>query len=88
MCLFADILLIERLYNHQNWNFVLSLEELPSKLKGLVRNVKKVEAEIVALKISYLKKINKGTNIVIMDTWVPFKACAQSFHDALLNGFF
>jgi len=46
------------------------LEELPSKLKGLVRNAKKVEAEIAALKITYLKKINKGSNIVIMDSWV------------------
>ncbi|CAL5374386.1 unnamed protein product [Camellia sinensis] len=45
------------------------LEELPNKLKGLVRDAKKVEAEIVALKISYLKKINKGTNTVIMDTY-------------------
>lgn len=49
-------------------NDLLSLEELPSKVKNLVRNVKKVEAELVALKISYLKKINKGSNIVILDT--------------------
>lgn len=47
-----------------------SLEDLPSKVKSLVRNPKKVEAEIVALKISFLKKINKGSNIVIMDSWV------------------
>lgn len=47
---------------------LLSLEELPSKVKNLVRSVKKVEAELVALKISYLKKINKGSNIVILDT--------------------
>ncbi|KAL3502559.1 hypothetical protein ACH5RR_037008 [Cinchona calisaya] len=45
---------------------------LPSNAKNnaipsLVRSVKKVEAELVALKISYLKKINKGSNIVIMD---------------------
>ncbi|XP_027122838.1 calcium sensing receptor, chloroplastic isoform X2 [Coffea arabica] len=45
------------------------LEELPSKLKSLVRSVKKVEADLVALKISYLKKINKGSNIVIMDSY-------------------
>lgn len=44
------------------------LEELPRKLKGLVRSAKKAEAELVALKISYLKKINKGSNIVIMDS--------------------
>ncbi|XP_050377495.1 calcium sensing receptor, chloroplastic [Argentina anserina] len=47
----------------------IPLEELPSKLKGLVRNVKKVEAEITALKIAYLKRINKGTNIVILDSY-------------------
>ncbi|XVF08848.1 hypothetical protein REPUB_Repub07fG0039300 [Reevesia pubescens] len=47
----------------------IPLEELPSKLRGLVRNTKKVEAEIAALKISYLKKINKGSNIVIMDSY-------------------
>lgn len=54
------------------WQRILfsSLEELPSKLKGLVRNVKKVEAEIAALKIAYLKRVNKGTNIVILDSWV------------------
>ncbi|KAJ0960211.1 hypothetical protein J5N97_001970 [Dioscorea zingiberensis] len=45
------------------------LEELPSKIKSLVRDAKKVEAEIVASKISYLKKVNKGSNIVIMDSY-------------------
>lgn len=52
--------------------FFFRLEELPSKLKSLVRNVKKVEAEIVAIKISYLKRINNGSNIVIMDSYVPY----------------
>ncbi|KAJ4713304.1 Calcium sensing receptor chloroplastic [Melia azedarach] len=47
----------------------IPLEELSSKLRGLVRNVKKVEAEIVALKISYLKRINKGSKIIIMDSY-------------------
>ncbi|XP_027329508.1 calcium sensing receptor, chloroplastic [Abrus precatorius] len=47
----------------------IPLEELPSKLRGMVKNVKKLEAEIVALKISYLKKINKGTNVVILDSY-------------------
>uniref|UniRef100_A0A2N9F3M1 Uncharacterized protein n=1 Tax=Fagus sylvatica TaxID=28930 RepID=A0A2N9F3M1_FAGSY len=54
----------------KNRMITIPLEELPSKLKGLVRNVKKVEAEITALKISYLKKINKGSNIVILDSWI------------------
>lgn len=47
----------------------IPLEELPNKLKGLVQNVKKVEAELVAAKISYVKRINKGSNIVIMDSY-------------------
>ncbi|KAG8488053.1 hypothetical protein CXB51_018632 [Gossypium anomalum] len=49
---------------------------LPSSAKNrmvaipsLVRNTKKVEAEIAALKISYLKKISKSSNIVIMDSY-------------------
>lgn len=50
--------------------WLFSLEELPSKLRGLVRNVKKVEAEMAALKIAYLKRVNKGSNIVILDSWV------------------
>ncbi|KAF3622852.1 Calcium sensing receptor, chloroplastic [Capsicum annuum] len=43
------------------------LEDLLSKVRNLVRNLKKVEAEIVALKISFIKKVNKGSNIVITD---------------------
>ena len=40
--------------------------------------MKKVEAEIAALKISHLKKINKGSNIVIMDSWVSFQVYLTS----------
>ncbi|CAH1434304.1 unnamed protein product [Lactuca virosa] len=53
----------------KNKMIAIPLEEVPSKLKGLVRNTKKLEAEIAALKISYLKKINKGSKIVILDTY-------------------
>lgn len=53
----------------KNKMIAIPLEELPSKLKSIVRDTKRVEAEIAALKISYLKKINKGSNIVIMDTY-------------------
>ncbi|KAK4799472.1 hypothetical protein SAY86_024837 [Trapa natans] len=53
----------------KNRMIAIPLEELPSKLRGQVRNAKKVEAEIAALKISYLKKINKGSNIVILDSF-------------------
>ncbi|XP_068638810.1 calcium sensing receptor, chloroplastic [Aristolochia californica] len=55
--------------NARNKIISISLEELPSKIKGLVRNTKKLEAEIAAIKISYLKKLNKSSNIVIMDSY-------------------
>ncbi|KAG6509575.1 calcium sensing receptor, chloroplastic-like [Zingiber officinale] len=45
------------------------LEELPSKIKGQVRSPKKVQADLVAMKISYLKRLNKGSNIVILDSY-------------------
>ncbi|KAJ7566064.1 hypothetical protein O6H91_02G086700 [Diphasiastrum complanatum] len=45
----------------------IPLEELPSKLKGQLRNARKVEAEIAAIKISSLKKLNRGSKIVILD---------------------
>ncbi|KAF5730236.1 extracellular calcium sensing receptor [Tripterygium wilfordii] len=55
--------------NVKNKLIAIPLEELPSKLRGLVRNTKKVEAEIAALKISYLKRVNKSSSIVIMDSY-------------------
>ena len=36
----------------------------------MVRNAKKAEAEITALKISYLKRIGKSSNVIIMDSSV------------------
>lgn len=45
------------------------LEDLPSKIRSIVRNSKRVEAEIAALKISYLKKLGKSSNIVILDSY-------------------
>ncbi|GMH21883.1 hypothetical protein Nepgr_023726 [Nepenthes gracilis] len=53
----------------KNRMIAIPLEELPSRLRGLVRDVKKVEADIAAVKISYIKKISKGSNIVIMDSY-------------------
>ncbi|KAI5064189.1 hypothetical protein GOP47_0020859 [Adiantum capillus-veneris] len=44
------------------------LEELPGKLKGQVRNPRNLEAEIVAIKISFLKRIGKGSNVVLLDS--------------------
>lgn len=55
--------------NAKNKLVSVPLEDLPSKLKGMVRNAKKAEAEIAALKISYLKKIGKGSNVIIMDSY-------------------
>ncbi|XP_031091427.1 calcium sensing receptor, chloroplastic-like [Ipomoea triloba] len=53
----------------KNKMIAIPLEDLPSPVRRLVRSPKKVEADLVALKISYLKKINKGSNIVIMDSY-------------------
>lgn len=53
----------------KNQSIAIPLEELPSKLRGIVRNVKKLEAELSAIKISYLKKLNKGSNIVILGSY-------------------
>jgi len=55
--------------NTKNKLISVPLEELPSKLKDMVRNAKKAEAEITALKISYLKRIGKGSNVIIMDSY-------------------
>ncbi|PHT37700.1 hypothetical protein CQW23_21273 [Capsicum baccatum] len=60
-----------------------SLEDFLSNVRNLERNLKKVEAKIVALKISLLKKVNKGSNIVIMDSseaaTVIKKLCLKEF---------
>ncbi|ONK79399.1 uncharacterized protein A4U43_C01F5960 [Asparagus officinalis] len=53
----------------KNKMIAVPVEELPSKIKGLVRNTKRAEAEITALKISYLKRVNKSSNIVILDSY-------------------
>ncbi|KAF7080208.1 hypothetical protein CFC21_084316 [Triticum aestivum] len=55
--------------NAKNKIIALPLEELPNKIKGMVRNAKRAEAEIAALKISYFKRIRKGSNIVVMDSY-------------------
>ncbi|XP_062220190.1 calcium sensing receptor, chloroplastic-like [Phragmites australis] len=55
--------------NAKNKLISVPLEELPRQLKGMVRNAKKAEAEITALKISYLKRIGKGSNVIIMDSY-------------------
>lgn len=44
------------------------VEELPGKLKGQLRDVRRVEAEIAALKIAAMKRLNKSSKIVIIDS--------------------
>eukprot|EP00249_Psilotum_nudum_P020081 c27555_g1_i2 orf=469-1602(+) len=56
--------------NTRNKLLSLSVEELPGKLKSQLRDAKKVEAELAAVKISYLKKVNKGSRLVILDAYV------------------
>jgi hypothetical protein len=53
----------------------------------MVRNARRAEAEIAALKISYLKRIGKGSNIVIMDSSVHLflKMNAVTFLSELLT---
>ncbi|XP_010522270.2 PREDICTED: calcium sensing receptor, chloroplastic, partial [Tarenaya hassleriana] len=53
----------------KNRMIAIPTEELPNKVRGIVRNSKRVEAEIAALKISYLKRVNKGSNLIIMDSY-------------------
>ncbi|MCO5610762.1 hypothetical protein L7F22_065003 [Adiantum nelumboides] len=55
--------------NAKNKFLSVPLEELPGKLKGQVRNSRNLEAEIAALKISFLKRIGKGSNIVLLDSY-------------------
>ncbi|GLJ25795.1 hypothetical protein SUGI_0493930 [Cryptomeria japonica] len=47
----------------------IPIEEFPNKLRSVLRKFKQVEAEVAALKISYLKRLNKGSRIVIMDSY-------------------
>lgn len=54
--------------NAKNKFLPVPVEELPGKVRGQLRNVRKVEAEIAALKISSLKRINKGSRLIIIDS--------------------
>ncbi|BBN13077.1 hypothetical protein MPTK1_6g00590 [Marchantia polymorpha subsp. ruderalis] len=53
--------------NVKNKYIAVPVEELPGKVRNQIRNSRKVEAEVAALKIAYLKKLNKGSRIVIID---------------------
>ncbi|KAH7437553.1 hypothetical protein KP509_05G078000 [Ceratopteris richardii] len=54
--------------NAKNKYLSIPLEELPGKIRGQVRNPRNLEAEIAALKISFLKRIGKGSSIVLLDS--------------------
>lgn len=47
---------------------VVPIEEFASKLKSQLRNSRKVEAEVAAIKISALKRIGKGSKLIIIDS--------------------
>ncbi|KAF0932495.1 hypothetical protein E2562_010391 [Oryza meyeriana var. granulata] len=67
--------------NAKNKLISIPLEELPSKTKSMVRNAKQAEAEIAALKISYLKRIGKGSNVIIMNSyWDNSKIVARTLN--------
>ena len=44
------------------------MEELLGKVRGQLRNVCKVEAENATLKISSLKRVNKDSRLIIIDS--------------------
>lgn len=54
--------------NAKNKFLPIPVEEVAGKLRGQLRNVRKVEAEITALKVASLKRINKGSRLVIIDS--------------------
>lgn len=45
------------------------VEELSLKFKGQLRDYRKAEAEVAAIKISYLRRINKSSKLVILDRY-------------------
>ncbi|XP_024395376.1 calcium sensing receptor, chloroplastic [Physcomitrium patens] len=54
--------------NAKNKFLPVPVEELPGKVRGQLRNARNVEAEIAALKISSLKRLNKGSRLIIIDS--------------------
>ncbi|KAG0614768.1 hypothetical protein M758_6G202300 [Ceratodon purpureus] len=54
--------------NAKNKFLPIPVEEVSGKLRGQLRNIRKVEAEITALKIAALKRINKGSRLIIIDS--------------------
>lgn len=44
------------------------VEDVDGKLRGQIRNSRKVEAEITAIKIAALKRLGKGSKVVLIDS--------------------
>lgn len=53
--------------NSKNKYVAVPLEEFPGKIKSQLRNSRKVEAEVVAIKVASLKRLNKGSKIILVD---------------------
>lgn len=51
----------------QKKRYSIPVEDLPGKLRGQLRNARKVEAELTAIKIAALKRLGKGSKIAILD---------------------
>eukprot|EP00475_Leptophrys_vorax_P028772 TRINITY_DN41865_c0_g1_i1.p1 TRINITY_DN41865_c0_g1~~TRINITY_DN41865_c0_g1_i1.p1 ORF type:complete len:404 (+),score=68.10 TRINITY_DN41865_c0_g1_i1:76-1287(+) len=46
----------------------VAVEEVEGKLRGQIRNSRKVEADITAIKIAALKRLGKGSRIILIDS--------------------
>ncbi|GJP71391.1 hypothetical protein CLOP_g2226 [Closterium sp. NIES-67] len=44
------------------------VEDVDGKLRGQIRNSRKVEADIAAIKIAALKRLNKGSRVILIDS--------------------
>ncbi|CAI5505133.1 unnamed protein product [Closterium sp. Naga37s-1] len=44
------------------------VEDVDGKLRGQIRNSRKVEADITAIKIAALKRLNKGSRVILIDS--------------------
>eukprot|EP00850_Spirogloea_muscicola_P017615 SM000153S01604 [mRNA] locus=s153:292443:295279:+ [translate_table: standard] len=68
----------------------LPVEELPGKLRGQLRDAKRVEAELTAIKISSLKRVTKGSKLIIIDSngsmskWVAKSLSALGYKKAYI----
>eukprot|EP00245_Coleochaete_scutata_P013593 TRINITY_DN5585_c0_g1_i1.p1 TRINITY_DN5585_c0_g1~~TRINITY_DN5585_c0_g1_i1.p1 ORF type:complete len:419 (-),score=124.68 TRINITY_DN5585_c0_g1_i1:403-1659(-) len=47
----------------------IGVEELSGKVKGQLRDPRRVEADVAAIKIAALKRINRGSNVILIDAY-------------------